>query len=375
VATGSGSPQGLRYESDHLFAKEQEEGAFMTRVLSLMVAGVAALAVTACQFSPTAPFGGFDNRGSRIVGNFASEGGGSTGSTAGAAAAAPGVAGIEVLVEERPSLKVTVDQNGSFTLSGLPSGSFTLVFLRDGQEIGEIDFKYVRKNQGIRITVILTAGDEVVLTEEERDQVTFEGECPRGAGFWCQNQGGKNPNLTAAEFDEFAAEAAARLAGVTSLDTADEVAAAVCNTGDQFRRQLATLALNIAAGTVDMGTSLQGEQGYATVGDVFNAALSDLTGATPLGSSDREKLKDVMERINNAQNVSGCEDQLPDEEEPEEEEEGPEDPTPTAGKVTICHIPPGNYDKRHTITIGASAWPSHQGHCAQGVCDYQGSCR
>lgn len=346
----------------------------MTRVLSWMVAGVAALAITACQFSPTAPFGGFDNRGSRIVGNFATDGGGSTGSTAGAAAAAPGVAGIEVLVEERPSLKVTVDQNGTFTLSGLPSGTFTLVFMRDGERIGEIEFKYVRKNQGIRITVILTSGDEVVLTDEERDQVAFEGECPRGAGFWCQNQGGKNPNLTAAEFDEFAADAAARLGDVTSLDTPEEIAAAVCDTRDQFRRQLATLALNLAAGTVEMGTSLLGEQPpYLTVGDAFNAAVAHLTGQTPLTSSDREKVKDVMERINNAQNVGGCEDQLPDEEEPEEEE--PEEETPAAGKVTICHIPPGNYDKRHTITIGASAWPSHQRHCAQGVCDYQGSCQ
>lgn len=48
--------------------------------------------------------------------------------------------------------------------------------------------------------------------------------------------------------------------------------------------------------------------------------------------------------------------------------------TPPSGEMTICHIPPGNYDARHTITIGASAWPAHQGHCAQGMCDYIGSC-
>jgi uncharacterized repeat protein (TIGR01451 family) len=48
---------------------------------------------------------------------------------------------------------------------------------------------------------------------------------------------------------------------------------------------------------------------------------------------------------------------------------------PVSGAMTICHIPPGNYNARHTITIDSSAWPAHQGHCAQGTCDYIGSCR
>ena len=48
---------------------------------------------------------------------------------------------------------------------------------------------------------------------------------------------------------------------------------------------------------------------------------------------------------------------------------------PSSGEITICHIPPGNYNARHTITIGASAWPAHQRHCAQGTCDYMGSCK
>ena len=50
-------------------------------------------------------------------------------------------------------------------------------------------------------------------------------------------------------------------------------------------------------------------------------------------------------------------------------------PPPSSGEMTICHIPPGNYNARHTITIGVSAWPAHQGHCAQGTCDYIGSCK
>src|SRR6476659_8001022 len=33
-----------------------------------------------------------------------------------------------------------------------------------------------------------------------------------------------------------------------------------------------------------------------------------------------------------------------------------------AAKVTICHIPPGNPNNAHTITVGASAVPAHLAH-------------
>ena len=51
-----------------------------------------------------------------------------------------------------------------------------------------------------------------------------------------------------------------------------------------------------------------------------------------------------------------------------------EDPTQPGGgtapeTVTICHIPPGNPSKQHTITISVSAWPAHQAHG-----DKQGPC-
>ena len=39
------------------------------------------------------------------------------------------------------------------------------------------------------------------------------------------------------------------------------------------------------------------------------------------------------------------------------------------GKITICHIPPGNHSARHTITVSESAWPAHQGHG-----DHRGAC-
>ena len=353
----------------------------MTRVLTCLAAGLVVLAASACQFTPTAPFKGFDEKGSRVEGHFDFSGTSVSNraalrTTAGNTATNnASVEGIVVTIQERPSLTVTVDRNGVFTLEGVPSGSFTLVFTRDGITIGEIRLSYVRKNQGIKITVVLVSDDEVVLVKEERDEVSFSGECPRGAGFWCQNQGGKNPNLSREEFLEFAQDAATLLKDVEALNTSEEVAAAVCNTGNQFQRQLASLALNLAAETVKLDTTLVGERApYGTVGAVFQAAIAHLTGSTRLSSSEQQTLKDVMDRINNAENIEDCDTESDDD--PDEEEEPPVPPTepPSSGSFSICHIPPGNYSKRHTITIDASAWPAHQKHCSQGQCDYKGSC-
>lgn len=39
------------------------------------------------------------------------------------------------------------------------------------------------------------------------------------------------------------------------------------------------------------------------------------------------------------------------------------------GKMTICHIPPGNRSARHTISVSESAWAAHRGHGDQrGAC-------
>jgi len=352
----------------------------MNRVLTCIMGAVVALAALGCQFSPTAPFSGFDDRGSRVVGHFES------GSSGGGALSLPGqaatsaitaVEGIIVTTRERPSLTATVDGAGRFTLVGVPSGSFTLVFQLDGRTIGEISLRDVSTNQGIKIVVVLTVVGEVVLVSEERDRVSVSGECPRGPGFWCQNQSGNNPNLSREDFETFADEAAELLKDIDSLNTREEIAGAVCNTGNQFARHLASLALNLAAEMVEQGTTLIGEQTYGTVGEAFDAAVKHLSGANPLSGSQAEALKDVMDRINNAQNVEGC-NQLPEDDPTDDDQPGPPPPPtqpPPSGQLTICHIPPGNYNARHTMTIGASAWPAHQGHCAQGVCDYQGSCR
>ena len=41
-------------------------------------------------------------------------------------------------------------------------------------------------------------------------------------------------------------------------------------------------------------------------------------------------------------------------------------------KVTICHIPPGNPDNAHTITISINALPAHLAHGdSEGACETQ----
>ena len=42
----------------------------------------------------------------------------------------------------------------------------------------------------------------------------------------------------------------------------------------------------------------------------------------------------------------------------------------TDTKITICHIPPGHPERRHTISVGQSAWPAHQAHG-----DTEGACQ
>ncbi|HSD26003.1 MAG TPA: carboxypeptidase-like regulatory domain-containing protein [Vicinamibacteria bacterium] len=316
---------------------------------SLLAAG-SALALAACGFSPTAPFSGFDGQGTSLTGSFdttvgARDGGRSTAAT---------FEGLSVSVAERPSLSTTVSSDGRFALAGLPSGAWSLVFSRSGQNVGEIRFTSVRQNQGITIVVGQTPDGEVVLLSEKRDHVSFEGECPRGAGFWCQNQGGKNPNLSDDEFGKFAKEAAELLKDVPALDTLEEIAAAVCNTGDQLLRQLATLALNLAAGTLTRETILTGET-YGTVGEAFDAAVNE--AKTPsLSREERNALKDVLERINESENTGVCPDG-----EDDDDADG-DDGAPTSGKMTICHIPPGNPGAKHTLEVDASAWPAHRAH-------------
>jgi hypothetical protein len=329
-----------------------------------LAATAAILILEACGFSATRPFDGFDGEGSRVRGTYDVTGSVEA-SADQAGAARADFSGIRASVRERSSLQASVGADGSFALVGVPSGSFTLVFSRDGRSVGEIGFRNVRRNQEITIVVALIASGEVVLVQEVRDRVSFEDECPRSPGFWCQNQDGKNPNLSAEEFQEFAAAAAALLASVPELDTPAEIAAAVCDTSDQLLRQLAALALNLAAGTITRETALRDEP-YPTVGAAFDAAVA--AARSGVSGAERNRIKDVLDRINNNANHDACDDSEGDDD--SDDDGDPDGDVPDSGQITICHIPPGNPAAKHTLRIGVSAWPGHRSHG-----DYQGACQ
>lgn len=52
-------------------------------------------------------------------------------------------------------------------------------------------------------------------------------------------------------------------------------------------------------------------------------------------------------------------------------------PVVAGEKATICHVPPGNPDNAHTITISVNALKAHLGENEQGLHggDYYGECR
>jgi len=68
------------------------------------------------------------------------------------------------------------------------------------------------------------------------------------------------------------------------------------------------------------------------------------------------------ETVNGRQQVFAQEIKLQDEEQEADNDDGD-------GKVTICHIPPGNPGNAKTKTVSASAVPAHLAHG-----DYLGAC-
>jgi hypothetical protein len=54
---------------------------------------------------------------------------------------------------------------------------------------------------------------------------------------------------------------------------------------------------------------------------------------------------------------------------PENKGSDDDDDDGTAGKATLCHVPPGNPANEHTIRVGRSAVAAHLKHG-----DYQGPC-
>jgi len=134
-----------------------------------------AIALAACDYSPTSPFDGFNgelSRGVSLSGSFTSA---TSGSAALKSMAANAFDGLTVTVLDQngqaTGITTTVSSNGSFKLRGLPEGSFTLVFKdANGNEIGRMTFDEVKPNQEITIVVALEQGG-VQLVEEKRDGI------------------------------------------------------------------------------------------------------------------------------------------------------------------------------------------------------------
>ncbi len=293
----------------------------------------------ACDFSPTAPFEGFDGKGSRISGTFTNQG------TSGSALRAQPQStfdGITVFVRQDPSLETDVKSNGTFVLSGLPGGTITIVFQRDGQTLDQLTFHDVMPNQEIRIVLELTDSGRVNLLEEDRDDADL-GSCARSPGFWCQNQDGKNPNLSAARFQEIAEAAAALLNEVDALDTPEEIRSAICNTSDQLLRHLAVLGLNLAAELVSEETALEGEE-FATVGEAFDRAVA-LASDPGASRSERNAVKDVLDRINNNRNTATDCSPTNDDDGDSDDDDGDEDDDdgPSGASCSGAEIPRGHF--------------------------------
>lgn len=140
----------------------------------------------------------------------------------------------------------------------------------------------------------------------------------RTPGFYCQNQEGNNPNLTAEEFALLDAEAAALLGAALGNLTVGE---AVCIKGnkapdDQLVRHLAALALNLAANLIDETTPLS-DGSFANVGEAFEAGVATASN-TNASKEERNTVKDVLDAINGNLNTELGEDCLDDGEPGEE---------------------------------------------------------
>lgn len=111
--------------------------------------------------------------------------------------------------------------------------------------------------------------------------------------------------------------------------------------------------------------------------DAWNATEGDHTVRIVLDTEDAVNESD--EDDNTAQRAftvaSADEDDEDDsqDEGDDESDEADEHADHEAGEdeetITICHIPPGNPDARHTIEIGEPAWDAHEGHG-----DHKGAC-
>lgn len=86
--------------------------------------------------------------------------------------------------------------------------------------------------------------------------------------------------------------------------------------------------------------------------------LSALALAAPGLSYAKDKYKDKDKNKGHEQKA----DERDEDRDDDRDRDGDHHGEDRGGKITICHVPPGNHSARHTISVGASAWPAHQAH-------------
>lgn len=157
-----------------------------TTKLVALTAALLLVMSSACDFSPSAPFEGFEpdqQNGATLTGRVQQMG---VSGPSGLAAGAPYAQSASSSMDDPVPTTVVVMvggmeigsveiEDGAFTLRGLPE-SFTLIFLdQNGNPIGEpMEFDGVKPNQEIDIVVGLD-GDDVVLVSESRTGIDHDG--------------------------------------------------------------------------------------------------------------------------------------------------------------------------------------------------------
>ncbi len=236
------------------------------------------------------------------------------------------------------------------------------------------------------------------LYEVANEEGSEDDACARSPGFYCQNQNGKNPNMSAEQFQWFATQAASLLATVEELSKPEKIADSVCDPSDQLFRHLSTLALNLSSMRIN-ATDPHGNPNYATVGDAFAYGVAVADGSIEVTREQRKEAKRLIEQITARNQCAEDEYEDPGEDPGEGPSEGnnagpnegnyegpnegnnagpnedpgkdppnvpaceAEDPA-HPGKILICH------KGKNTLSIAPDAWPAHWEHedtC--GACD------
>jgi hypothetical protein len=154
-----------------------------------LIVSMAALALSRCGSSPTAPSGS----GAKLQGVVLQEGTAAAASDLSAQSAKGGK--IVVTVQENPSLTATVSGNGTFEIQDVPAGGFTLAFSVNGAPVGQIWINPVGEGSTIKIVVKVKDRDvELVEIETENEGGNDEGDDNDSGGDQpktCMISGGK----------------------------------------------------------------------------------------------------------------------------------------------------------------------------------------